>query len=174
MKINKNQIEEEFSNVLTTKKILEIIQKENLNLKLTKNEHIWFDRQVGVRKANIKFAHTNEELEEYTKCKMDIHYFADNYCQIKREDGTIGPMKLRDYQKDIIDLYHNNRYSILMASRQTGKCLSMNTLVKIKDLNGNEYTICLGELYYGILKEERPLTFLENVKFYLYKLLSKI
>jgi len=129
MKINKNQIDEQFTGILTTKKVNEIIEKQNLNLKLTKDEHIWFDRQFGVRRSNIKFAHTKKELEEYAKCKMDIHYFADNYCHIKREDGTIGPMKLRDYQKDILDLYANNRYSILMTSRQLGKTISAAILI---------------------------------------------
>jgi len=175
MKLSQNELTEKYSNILTTKRVNEIIEKQNLNLKLTKDEHIWFDRQFGVRKADLTFAPTTEEVNEYTKCKIDIHYFADKYCHIKREDGTIGPMTLRDYQKDIIDLYSNNKYSILMASRQTGKCLIMNTLVTIKDIKTNNiYNISLFELYYNNIKMERKLTILEIIKWYLYKLLSKI
>jgi alkylated DNA repair dioxygenase AlkB len=29
-----------------------------------------------------------EELEEYTRCKLDVHYFANKYCHIKPEDDT--------------------------------------------------------------------------------------
>ncbi|MDY0268804.1 hypothetical protein [Trichloromonas sp.] len=172
MKLNKNELDEKYINILTTNRVNDIIEKQNLNLKLTKDEHIWFDRQFGVRRANLKFAHTKKELEEYTKCKMDIHYFADNYCQIKREDGTIGPMKLRDYQKDILDLYANNRYSILMASRQMGKCNSLISKVLVKDNNGKEFNITIGELYYTYIQQERKLTLIEILKLFLYKILS--
>ncbi len=114
----------EESNVLTTKKVDEIIHKENMGIKLKNSERLWFTNIKGVRKANIPFAMNDGEMNEYLKCKMSVHYFAQKYCQIKREDGTIGPMTLRDYQKDIIDLYTQNRFSILMASRQTGKTVS--------------------------------------------------
>lgn len=124
MQLTDKQIQDKYVNILTTRKVNEIIKKESQGLKLTLNEHIWFDKQFGVRKSKLKFAMTKGEIDEYAKCKMDVHYFANKYCQIKKEDGTIGPMKLRDYQKDIVDLYINNKYSILMASRQTGKTVS--------------------------------------------------
>ena len=123
MKVTKKELAEKFVNILTTEKVNEILEKNNKGEKLHLNEKIWFDNKVGVRKAGLKFASTKKELEEFTKCKMDVHYFANNYCHIKREDGTIGPMKLRDYQKDMIDLYQN-KYCILMASRQMGKTVS--------------------------------------------------
>ena len=123
MKVSQKDINEKYINVWTTRKVNDLIEKENKGVKLHLNEKIWFDNKAGVRKAAIKFAMTKKELEEYAKCKLDIHYFAEKYCQIKREDGTVGPMTLRDYQKDIIDLFQNQR-SILMASRQTGKTVS--------------------------------------------------
>jgi len=113
---------EEF--VLTTEIIKDIEERENFGKILKRYEKIWFSNLRGVRKPNMTFAMTENEFEEYIKCKINIHYFAENYCHIKREDGTIGQMKLRDYQKDIIDLYTKNPRSILMASRQTGKTVS--------------------------------------------------
>lgn len=113
---------EEF--ILTTEIIKDIEARENLGKILKRYEKIWFSNLRGIRKANLVFAMTDMEFEEYIKCKINIHYFAENYCQIKREDGSIGPMTLRDYQKDIIDLYTKNPRSILMASRQTGKTVS--------------------------------------------------
>lgn len=110
--------------VLTTEIVDDIINRENLGKKLGRHEKLWFSNMRGIRKANLTFAMTELEFEEYIKCKINIQYFAEKYCQIKREDGTIGPMTLRDYQKDIIDLYTKNPRSILMASRQTGKTVS--------------------------------------------------
>jgi hypothetical protein len=128
MKITETQLKDTYTNILTTKRVNDIIEKQNKNLKLTLNEHIWFDRKVNVRKADLSFAMTDEEQNEYIKCKMDVNYFADKYCQIKREDGTIGPIKLRNYQQDIINLY-KNRYSILLASRQLGKTISASITI---------------------------------------------
>lgn len=156
--------------VLNTKKVEEIIHKENMGVKLKNYEKLWFTNIKGVRKSNIPFAMTDDEVTEYMKCKMSVHYFAQKYCQIKREDGSIGNISLRDYQKDIIDLYTENRFSILMASRQTGKCSSFNIKVLCKTNEGKIEEKTLGELYYSALKQVRKLTFLEHIKYSLYRL----
>ena len=163
---------EEF--ILTTEIIKEIEEKENLGKILKRHEKLWFTNTRGVRKANLIFAMTDEEFEEYIKCKINIHYFAENYCQIKREDGSIGPMKLRDYQKDIIDLYTKNNRSILMASRQTGKCISFITNIIVISKSGEKKIIPIGLLYYNELKKERRLTFLEKIKIKLYYFIYRL
>ncbi len=112
------------TNVITTKKVNDILEKEKYALKLKRSETLWHNRLIGVRKAGLSFAMSKEERQEYTKCKLSVFYFAQKYCQIKREDGTIGYIELRDYQKDIIKLIDDNKYSILMASRQSGKSIS--------------------------------------------------
>lgn len=175
MELKESEIKEKYVNILTTKKVEEILNKQNLGEKISLHEKIWFNNEPGVRKAKLKFAPTKHELDEYTKCKLNIHYFAEKYCKIKREDGSVGPMVLRDYQKKMIDLMTQNNYSILMCSRQTGKCNTLITKVLIKNTQTNEsYETTLGEIYYGIISIERKLTFLENVKLVLYKLLKYI
>lgn len=161
--------------ILTTEKVQEILEKERLALKLHRSEKLWFNNLEGVRRRGIKFAMTPEELEEYIRCKLSVYYFAEHYCKIKLEDGSVGQMKLRDYQKDIIKLYSDNRYSILMASRQVGKCIDYtSTLTVMDDPTGYVYKINIGKLYYQTLAKHRKLTFLEKVKLFLYKILEKI
>lgn len=165
------------SNIMTTEKVEEIIKKENHAIPLKLHERLWFRGKdnFGVRKAGIKFAMTQSELEEYVRCKLSVYYFAENYCKIKLEDGTVDKMTLRDYQKDIIKLYTENRYSILMASRQIGKCISLNTNLLCKDnLTGSHFYISIGRLYYNELKKYRPLNIYEKMKLFLYKILEKI
>ena len=87
----------------------------------------WFKNQVGVRRTGCVFGWTQHELEEYAKCKMDIHYFANTYCKIKSEDGQVKQMKLRDYQYKVLDMYNKNRFTINMSSRQTGKTITAAT-----------------------------------------------
>lgn len=161
---------EEF--ILTTEIINEIEEKENLGKILKRYEKLWFSNLRGIRKANLIFAMTDDEFEEYVKCKVSIHYFAEKYCSIKREDGTIGPMKLRDYQKDIIDLYSKNPRSILMASRQTGKCNYFIMRVLVKNSDGTIQEKCIGDIYYDELQKDRPLTILEKIKIKLYQILN--
>lgn len=164
--------------VMTTERVADIERRENYGEKIPLHEKLWFSNLHGIRKRGIPFAMTDVEMEEYFKCKLSVQYFAQNYCQIKREDGSIGPITLRDYQQDIIDLYSQNRFSILMASRQLGKCNSFNikVLTKYIDKKGQEWLeeISLGLLYFRYLKMQRKLTLLEKIKYNLYNLYEKI
>ena len=127
------------ANIMTTEKVNEILEKQNQALQLKRHENLWLSKLEGVRRRGIKFAMTQEEIEEYIKCKLSVYYFAEHYCKIKLEDGSVGQMKLRDYQKDIIRLYTENRYSILMASRQIGKCNSFSIKVLCKKIDSEEF-----------------------------------
>ena len=111
--------------------------KEELNIKL------WYDNEEGIRKAGIPFAFTTFELEEYTKCKNDIFYFAETYCKIKKYDGTISEIQLRDYQKEIIDMYVNNRFSLLASARQMGKTISAAIVILHYCLFNNDKNVMI-------------------------------
>lgn len=121
---SKQKKEEERKFVFTSKNVEEITAQINDGYVIKRYQNPWFKGEVGVRRSGITFAMTQDELSEYIKCKLDIHYFAEHYCRIKREDGSIGKIKLRPYQKDILDLYTKNRFSILMSSRQSGKTIN--------------------------------------------------
>jgi hypothetical protein len=70
---------------------------------------------------------TDQQLEEFVKCADPVtgpQYFMDNFFHIQHP--TKGKMLYHpfDYQKRLIDTYHNYRYSISMMPRQTGKSTS--------------------------------------------------
>jgi len=109
---------EEKQFVFTSDNIEEIIDKQNNGYALPRYMNPWFMNQIGVRKANVVFGWTNNEIEEFTKCALDIHHFANTYCKIKSEDGQVRQMKLRDYQYKVLDTYTRNRFTINMSSRQ--------------------------------------------------------
>jgi hypothetical protein len=167
-------IDNENRNIITTTKIIDIVNKEKLGIKLKKHEYIWFDRKYGVRKSGVVFQRTQEELDEYIKSKMNIHYFAQNYCKVKLDDGKYGLIPLRPEQKEILDLYTKNRYSLLMASRQTGKCVDFNTICTIMSPDGEIFDISIGELYYNEIKKIRKLNIYEKIKIFLYKVIKYI
>lgn len=120
----KTKQEEEKKFIFTTNIIEEVIGKMNDGVVIKRFQNPWFSSEIGLRKAGITFMMSQEEIEEYIKCKLDIHYFAEKYCKIKTEDGSIQNIHLRDYQKEILDLYTKNRFSILMGSRQIGKTIN--------------------------------------------------
>lgn len=124
MSVAKSKIVDDRKFIFTTKIVEEITNNINDGVIVKRFQNPWFQNEVGVRRSGITFMMTNEEISEYIKCKLDIQYFAEKYCRIKTEDGSVQNIKLRDYQRDILDLYNNNRFSILCGSRQIGKTIN--------------------------------------------------
>lgn len=153
--------------VFNSELVEELTQKLNDGIVLKRYQNPWFKNEIGNRRAGITFAMTPEEIAEYIKCKTDIKYFAQKYCKIKVEDGSIKNLTLRDYQIDILELYQN-RKSILCGSRQIGKCASSQTKINVDGIG----LIPIYKIYYSELKKIRPLTILEKTKIILYDLLS--
>ena len=73
-------------------------------------------KAVGV---NIDF--TEEQIKEYVKCANDPVYFIKKYIKVVSLDEGLVPFNLYDYQKDIVDKVHNNRFIIAKLPRQSGK-----------------------------------------------------
>jgi hypothetical protein len=74
-----------------------------------------------VKTAYKKESFTQEQLLELAKCMQDPKHFMTEHCWIQHP--TKGRMKfaLFDYQRELVDTYHNYRYSIALISRQMGK-----------------------------------------------------
>lgn len=73
-----------------------------------------------LRKAGVKLEYSLEQLQEYSKCSEDPEYFIRNYVYII-SDAKSRKFDLYPCQSNLINHYHNNRFSILMAARQSGK-----------------------------------------------------
>lgn len=159
------EIEKKF--IFTSENVDKINQQILDGYVIKRYQNPWFKNEAGIRRSGLSFGITPEEVEEYIRCKVDIHYFAEKYCKVKREDGSIGNIKLRNYQKDILDLYDKNRFSILMGSRQIGKCFLFNTTVSIE----GEGKTRVGILYYKIVSKYRKITFKEKLKILLYNII---
>lgn len=59
-------------------------------------------------------------MKEVSKCKKDITYFTNNYCNINNL-GEIKSLKLYDKQSEVLKSLLNDRNIFLMGDRQTGK-----------------------------------------------------
>lgn len=83
----------------------------------------FYNGNPRLKKSGIKQNYTKKQIEEYKKCRDDILYFADNYAKIITLDDGLVNIKLRDYQKRLIKDYVENRFNIVLASRQCGKTI---------------------------------------------------
>ena len=54
-------------------------------------------------------------------CQDNPIYFITNYLQIVTLDHGLQPFKLYEFQKEMVDKFHNNRFTICKLPRQTGK-----------------------------------------------------
>lgn len=159
--------------VFDAKSIEKTIEDINDGLKLNTNANPWYQNEVGLRKPGVVYRMSKEEQMEYIKCATDVHYFVEKYCKVKSEDGSVKAITLRDYQKEILDNFVNNRFNILMASRQVGKCVGFNTEVEIVH-NDTTYTCRMGRLYYFMVSRQRKLLLTERIKILLYDILYVI
>jgi hypothetical protein len=50
MELKESEIKEKYINVLTTRKVEEILNKQNRGEKISLQEKIWFNNEAGVRK----------------------------------------------------------------------------------------------------------------------------
>jgi hypothetical protein len=86
-----------------------------------------FDASSLAKTPYKKQVYTKKQLEEFAACADPVtgpEYFMDNYFYIQHP--TRGKMQYHpyEYQKRLINTYHNYRYSISMMPRQTGKSTS--------------------------------------------------
>lgn len=140
----------------------------------------FYEGNVKLLKGDLVFERTNEEIEEWKKCKDDIIYFTENYCKLLTPEG-IKFVSLRDYQREYLRHLVENRLSIYLACRQCGKCLTFNELIKIRGSFDKKIKKYFDKHYYNNIYDcyEIPLFELYNLyessftwklKYKLYKL----
>ena len=75
----------------------------------------------NLKKANTKTEFTKEQIEELQKCMNDPIYFLQNYVKIVTLDKGLVPFELYNFQKQMVQTFHDNRFTICKLPRQSGK-----------------------------------------------------
>ena len=70
---------------------------------------------------------TKEQIEEYIKCAKDPVYFIQKYIKVVSLDKGLVPFHLFDYQEDMVNKIHNNRFIIAKLPRQSGKTTTVTS-----------------------------------------------
>ena len=75
----------------------------------------------NLKKVGTEIQFTKDQIQEYLKCKEDPVYFAMTYIKIISLDEGIVPFNMWDFQQELIESFHENRFNIAKLPRQTGK-----------------------------------------------------
>tara|TARA_R100000664_G_C2757576_1_gene145924 strand:- start:1488 stop:4028 length:2541 start_codon:yes stop_codon:yes gene_type:complete len=101
----------------------------------------------AIKKPQDERPLTEEQAEEWLKCKHDKYYWMENYVKVTTPDGlmTYTPRK---YQKRILSMIAENRFCIAISGRQTGKALDVSTPIptpngfkRMGDIEVGDYVI---------------------------------
>lgn len=111
-----------------------------------KNNDYGYNGNPLVKRDGVEQTFSQDELTEYIKCMNNPAYFARKYVKVISLDKGLVPFDLYPYQETMFDYFNENRFSIVLACRQSGK--SISSVVYI--------------LWYAIFKPEQTIAILAN------------
>jgi hypothetical protein len=78
----------------------------------------------NVKRDGVVQGWSEETIQEYMKCMQNPAYFARTYCKIISLDKGLVNFELYPYQEKMFDHFNTNRFSVVLACRQSGKSIS--------------------------------------------------
>ena len=120
----------------------------------------FFSGIFGLRKAGVRLDYSEEQALEIYKCMNDRYYMATNYMLIKgSETGKMIPFKYREYQKEMSDTIDDNKMTLILSSRQSGKTILLaSKAVKYITFNPNSLVMIIAH------KEKQARKILNDIK----------
>ena len=82
------------------------------------------DQYLGnpnLKKAHTPSRFTKKQIEEVVKCLDNPKYFIEEYLKIVTIDKGLVPFEMYDFQRKMVDTFHDNRFTICKLPRQSGK-----------------------------------------------------
>ncbi len=119
------QIETNHWSTARVEELLRKVDEEGLDYKSVDNP--FHDNDPELKRSNILWEYTREEILEMKKCAEDVSYFA-KYCKVMTDTG-LDYIRLRDYQTSVLREYQNHRFNIFLAPRQVGKSITSSIIL---------------------------------------------
>ncbi len=89
--------------------------------KLKENPFLKSVKGALLRKANLPFKYTEDEIECMQICAEDKLFFGNNFGKLKDGEKGWQNITLRTYQENLLQRYDDNRWNLIMFPRQSGK-----------------------------------------------------
>ena len=80
---------------------------------------------ANLKPAGIGIEFTKDQVKEYMKCAQDPIYFIKKYVKVVSLDEGLVPFNLYDYQEEIVNAVHNNRFVISKLPRYSFRSTTM-------------------------------------------------
>ncbi len=108
-----------------------------------------------LKKSGVTLNYNQQELEEYVKCSNDPIYFIENYVKVIHVDRGLVPFEMYDFQKEMIKAMHENSRTIILSSRQMGKCMNNTTKLTLSNKTTGETAEMTIEDFFNLVKERQ-------------------
>ena len=79
----------------------------------------------NLKAAGVNINFSEKQIEEYVKCSQDPLYFIKHYVKIVSLDKGLVPFDPYEFQEEMIEAVHTNRFVICKMPRQSGKSTTM-------------------------------------------------
>ena len=89
-----------------------------------KNADLGYLGNPAVKRDGVQQKFTQDEVAEYLKCMKDPEYFARTYVKVINLDKGLVAFEPYPYQGKMFKHFNDNRFSIVLACRQSGKSIS--------------------------------------------------
>ena len=99
-----------------------------------------------VKRDGVQQSFTEIEVQEYLRCMESPAYFCKNYIKIIHIDQGLVDFEPYEYQDNMFEHFNSNRFSIVLACRQSGKYIA----------------VCAYLLWYACFNSEKLIAILAN------------
>lgn len=102
-----------------------------------------YNGNQNLKGKNAQIEFSPEMVQEYLRCAKDPIYFSEKYIKIVHVDHGLIPIKMYDYQKEIMNAITNNRRVAVNTSRQAGKTTTAVAVILHYVLFNDHKTVAL-------------------------------
>ena len=96
-----------------------------------------------LKRVSTLIQYTQEQLDEIEKCIDDPVYFIKTYVKIVNVDSGLVPFEMWPFQEEMVQSFHDNRFTIAKMPRQVGKTTTAAGYMLYSVLFKDNYSIAI-------------------------------
>ena len=87
-----------------------------------------------LKQRGVQIDFTKEQVQEVIRCSQDPEYFLEHYIKVISLDDGVVPFIPYPFQRELVDSFHNNRFTICKLPRQSGKSVTVTAYLILQAL----------------------------------------
>ena len=102
-----------------------------------------YNGNTNIKRKGMSIEFNQDMIQEFVKCAGDPIYFSEKYIKIVHVDHGLIPIRMYDYQKEIVEAITFNRRVTVNTSRQAGKTTTAVAVILHYVLFNDHKTVAL-------------------------------